>query len=75
MAADVQSRRKEDKIPMAAKTEEMETKEAAKIARAVKEHMEENAEVAEALEIMKQAQTVRNLPPHVLDRFSYRPLE
>jgi hypothetical protein len=57
--------------PMAAKTEEQEAKEMTKLTRALKEHTEKNSEIAEALELMKQAQTVRNLPLRVLDRFSY----
>jgi hypothetical protein len=60
---------------MAAKNEQQETKEMARIARALKEHAEENPEIAEALELMKQAQTVRNLPLQALDRFSYHSFE
>jgi hypothetical protein len=56
---------------MAAKNEESVTKKMDQLTNALKEHTKENSEIAEALELMKQTQTVRNLPLSVLDRFSY----
>jgi hypothetical protein len=75
MAAAEEINRERRTNPMAAKVEEQETRQIEDIDQAAKEHAEKNRDIAEALELMKQAQTVRNLPLHVLDRFSYHSLE
>jgi phosphoribosyl-ATP pyrophosphohydrolase len=43
--------------------------------KALAKFMEENKEIAEALDVMKQAQLIRTLRPFSLDRFSYHSVE
>lgn len=42
---------------------------------ALEKYVAENKDIAEALEVLKETQDVRNLRPLTLDRFSYQSVE
>lgn len=42
---------------------------------ALERYINENKDIAEALEVLKETQDVRNLHPLTLDRFSYQSVE
>lgn len=54
------------------KKKEMKKPESEK---ALEKYVEENTEIAQALEVMRETMDIRNLHPIYLDRFSYHSIQ